>query len=60
MTTNYDTTRLLHIIVAITYDNNVRVIPSRDALQHQYNANNTILSICNMFINDSPINNNRN
>lgn len=32
MTTNYDTARLLRIIVAITYDNNVRVILSRDAL----------------------------
>lgn len=34
MTTNYDTARLLRIIVAITYDNNVRVIPSRDALYY--------------------------
>ena len=32
MTTNYDTTRLLRIIMAITYDNNVGVIPSRDVL----------------------------
>lgn len=62
MTTNYDTARLLRIIVAITYDNNVRVIPSRDTLCYNVSIIQIIryyqYATCT-FANDSSINNNR-